>query len=112
MGMLSNCKLIAFLPTEDFSRAKKFYQETLGLTLLSEDPFALVFDARGQMLRIAKVKERVAVPYTKQNEAAIWYARAERGWLGSKIQMGTFYRFPSTEAASDRVIPVTGFFVV
>jgi catechol 2,3-dioxygenase-like lactoylglutathione lyase family enzyme len=35
--------------------AREFYEKTLGLTFISTDQFALVFDVSGTMLRIQKV---------------------------------------------------------
>jgi len=35
--MLSDCTPVATLPTADVARARKFYEETLGLSLLRED---------------------------------------------------------------------------
>ncbi len=55
---------MAFVHTCDRERAKAFYRDTLGLTLLSEDPFAMAFDAHGIMLRVASVKALTAAPYT------------------------------------------------
>src|SRR3954463_1744309 len=46
------------------ARARRFYRDTLGLCLVSEDEFALAFDARGTMLRVSIVKEVVAAGYT------------------------------------------------
>ncbi len=57
-------KLVAFVATRDAARAKAFYGETLGLQLISEDRFALVFDANGTMLRIATVQEVASARYT------------------------------------------------
>ncbi len=62
--MLATANLVAFAATRDFERAKAFYGGVLGLPLVSEDPFALVFDANGTMLRITKVGEVSAAPYT------------------------------------------------
>jgi catechol 2,3-dioxygenase-like lactoylglutathione lyase family enzyme len=50
--------------TRDPARAKTFYRDTLGLTLVSEDPFALVFDAHGTMLRVTTVPQVAAAAYT------------------------------------------------
>lgn len=50
--MLATSPIIAFIPTRDSARARAFYQNTLGLRFVSEDNFALVFDANGTMLRI------------------------------------------------------------
>jgi len=62
--MLGSEKLVAFVATRDSVRAKEFYRETLGLRLVSEDQFALVFDAGGTMLRITPVPELVTAKYT------------------------------------------------
>jgi catechol 2,3-dioxygenase-like lactoylglutathione lyase family enzyme len=55
---------MAFVATRDPSRAKEFYRDTLGLQLVSEDQFALVFDAAGTMLRVTTVQEVAAAKYT------------------------------------------------
>jgi catechol 2,3-dioxygenase-like lactoylglutathione lyase family enzyme len=57
-------KLVAFVATRDSGRAKAFYRDTLGLRLVSQDEFALVFDAAGTMLRITNVQEVTAAKYT------------------------------------------------
>lgn len=62
--MLSSNKIMAFAPTRDQARAKKFYQETLGLKLLSEDNFALAFDCNGIMLRVTSVGDFTPQPFT------------------------------------------------
>jgi catechol 2,3-dioxygenase-like lactoylglutathione lyase family enzyme len=62
--MLGSCKLVAFIAARDLGRAKAFYRDTLGLRMVSEDEFALVFDAAGTMLRIARVQEVAAAEYT------------------------------------------------
>jgi catechol 2,3-dioxygenase-like lactoylglutathione lyase family enzyme len=55
--MLGAHKLIAFVTTADPARSKAFYEETLGLRLVADDPYALVYDANGIALRIQKVPE-------------------------------------------------------
>jgi len=64
MSMLGSRKLVAFIATRDLGRAKAYYRDTLGLSLISEDEFALVFDAAGTMLRITRVQEVAAAEYT------------------------------------------------
>lgn len=62
---LSGQTLIGFVATSDADRAKKFYRDTLGLRLVSEElPFALVFDAHGTMLRVTVVKKVISAGYT------------------------------------------------
>ena len=50
--MFSTKKLVAFVPTTDPAKAKIFYKDILGLKLLSEDRFALEFDANGTVFRV------------------------------------------------------------
>ena len=56
--------IVAFLATSNAHQAKLFYCDALGLELVGEDPFALVFDAAGTMLRISIVEKAVIAPYT------------------------------------------------
>jgi catechol 2,3-dioxygenase-like lactoylglutathione lyase family enzyme len=62
--MLKSRPIVAFVATTDPARAKKFYAKTLGLRLVDEDPFALVFDGGGTMLRVATVPELKPAGYT------------------------------------------------
>ncbi len=62
--MLSSAKIVAFAPTRDATQARAFYEGTLGLKLVSEDPFALVFDANGTMLRVQIVPSFTPQPFT------------------------------------------------
>ena len=50
--MLNKSKIISFVATSNANIARKFYEETLGLTFLYEDQFAIVFEDNGMMLRI------------------------------------------------------------
>jgi catechol 2,3-dioxygenase-like lactoylglutathione lyase family enzyme len=52
MALLGSEKIIAFVYTSDPVRARAFYGDTLGLRFVSEDKFAVVFDANGTMLRV------------------------------------------------------------
>jgi catechol 2,3-dioxygenase-like lactoylglutathione lyase family enzyme len=62
---LSRYNIIAFATIVDTERAKSFYQDTLGLRLVIEEPpFALVFDANGIMLRLGMGKALPANPGT------------------------------------------------
>jgi predicted enzyme related to lactoylglutathione lyase len=55
--MLGDKKLKAFVPTVMPDKAKTFYQDILGLKLLSEDNYALEFNANGVLLRVTMVPE-------------------------------------------------------
>lgn len=54
--MLETSALVAFLHVTDLARSRAFYEGVLGLTLISDDPFMLVFDANGTTLRVSLVE--------------------------------------------------------
>ena len=62
--MLKSRPIVAFVATTDPKRAKAFYAKTLGLRLVSEDGFALAFDAGGTMLRVSIVRTLQPAGYT------------------------------------------------
>jgi catechol 2,3-dioxygenase-like lactoylglutathione lyase family enzyme len=61
---LSESPVIAFVSTADARRALGFYRDALGLRLVSETPFALVFDVIGTMLRVTIAETVTPAPYT------------------------------------------------
>src|SRR5665213_2344159 len=116
--MLNTSKIISFVATKNPEIAREFYEKTLGLSLVSDDPFALVFNVNGTMLRVAKVQEltpakhavlgwdvqdiRAAIKELSkqdvrferysglpQDEQGIWTRQSARKWLGSKTEMAT-----------------------
>jgi catechol 2,3-dioxygenase-like lactoylglutathione lyase family enzyme len=62
--MLASSKLIAFAPSTDLKRARTFFEGVLGLRFVSEDSFAIVFDAKGTMLRVANTPGFQPAPHT------------------------------------------------
>jgi catechol 2,3-dioxygenase-like lactoylglutathione lyase family enzyme len=62
--MLSKKDVIAFIPTRNAEKSKSFYEDKLGLRFVSDDKFAMVFDANGTMLRIARVPKYEPAPFT------------------------------------------------
>ena len=54
--MLKNTPITAFIASAQPGRARQFYRDTLGLRLVSDDQFAVVFDCAGVQLRIQKVE--------------------------------------------------------
>jgi catechol 2,3-dioxygenase-like lactoylglutathione lyase family enzyme len=53
--MLDTTNIIAFIPTLDFDKARAFYEGVLGLRFEKNDGFAMVLDANGIMIRVARV---------------------------------------------------------
>lgn len=65
--MLGSMEIIAFVPTRNRAKAREFFEKTLGLRFLSDDQFALVFDANGVMVRVVDVSgvaEYKPAPFT------------------------------------------------
>ena len=95
--MLGSADLIAFVPTRDPAKARKFYEETLGLEFISADPFALVFNAHGTTLRIANVSEVKGfrpAPFTIVG----WQVTNVSDTAGDLVKKGVrFERFPGMD---------------
>ncbi len=62
--MLNQSRLVCFVATADADRARAFYQGTLGLTLVEDGGYALVFDANGTQLRVQRVDAVAPHAYT------------------------------------------------
>jgi catechol 2,3-dioxygenase-like lactoylglutathione lyase family enzyme len=62
--MLDSSEIVAFVPAADLSRARAFYEQVLGLPLVSQDDFACVFDVHGTMLRVTAVPGLAPAGYT------------------------------------------------
>lgn len=61
---------MAFLATADAERSKAFYCDKIGLTLVADEPYAVVFHAGPTVLRVQKVESVTPAGYT----ALGWHA--------------------------------------
>lgn len=57
MTIPASARAMSFLATTSRETAKKFYGETLGLKLTAEDPYAMVFETDGRVLRISPLQD-------------------------------------------------------
>jgi catechol 2,3-dioxygenase-like lactoylglutathione lyase family enzyme len=55
--MLGNQEIMAFIPTLDFDKSRAFYEGVLGLRFVTNDGFAMVLEANGTTIRVAKVQK-------------------------------------------------------
>lgn len=55
--MLNESEAVAFIPSVDLERSERFYQDLLGLPLLSRTPFAVAFRVGGAILRVTRVDD-------------------------------------------------------
>ena len=53
--MLASGKMVGFVPTKDYDRARAFYEGKLGFDFVSLDQYALVMRVGGHMIRIARI---------------------------------------------------------
>ena len=54
--MLASGKMVGFIPTKDYDKARAFYEGKLGFEFESLDKFALVMSVGGHMIRIVKIQ--------------------------------------------------------
>jgi catechol 2,3-dioxygenase-like lactoylglutathione lyase family enzyme len=62
--MLGSSEVIAFVATTNADLSRSFYESVLGLRLVADEPWAIVFDAGGTMLRVQKVRELAPAAHT------------------------------------------------
>src|SRR5438445_3244518 len=103
--MLGSRDLVAFVPTTNPTAAKAFYEATLGLRLISEDPFALMFDANGTPLRVTTVESAPQLPFTVLGWTVPDITAAVRELVGKGV---TFERFEGMEQDDDGIWTVPG----
>jgi catechol 2,3-dioxygenase-like lactoylglutathione lyase family enzyme len=88
-------QIMTFVATSNPDRAKKFYRDTLGLRLLSEElPFALVFDVQGIVLRLSIVKKFRPANFTVLGWRVPNITAAAKALTKAGIQ---FERYPGLE---------------
>ena len=96
--MLKNLPVVTFVPTTQFTRARDFYEQTLGLPLVSQDDFALVFALSHASLRVVKVEAFTPAPFTILG----WDVPSMDAGLKTLSAKGvTFQRYPFMDAGSD-----------
>ena len=62
--MLSQSKIVGFVGTIRPTAARLFYEKKLGLQLIEENPFSLVFASGDTTVRVQKVDTLITPPYT------------------------------------------------
>ena len=62
--MLAQAELQAFIPTVDAELARQFYVDTLGLTFVSDDQFAITIRSGKTDIRISRVEAFNPSPHT------------------------------------------------
>jgi len=99
--MLSDSNLAAFIATSKPDEARAFYENVLGLTLLSDEQYAIVFDANGTTLRVQK-----AGSFTPQQFTALgWHVDDIEATMAVLRAKGvTFEQFPWMPEGSNGIM--------
>ena len=95
--MLKSRPIVAFVATTHPERAKRFYAKTLGLRLVSEDGFALAFDAGGTMLRVAIVNTFQPAGYTVLGWIVPDIAQGVRGLVKRGVRFQRYEGMPQDD---------------
>lgn len=64
MTMLDGAVAIAFLPSTDLDRSRRFFADLLGVPLVEVTPFACVLQVGPTMVRVTKVDQLRPQPFT------------------------------------------------
>ncbi|HWC58561.1 MAG TPA: VOC family protein [Verrucomicrobiae bacterium] len=91
MAQSTKSKIICFVATRQPAKAREFYEGTLELKFVSEDPFAIVFDVEGTMLRVQKVQELNPPKHTVTGWEVADIGGRMRELIGKGVR---FERFP------------------
>jgi len=79
---------VLFVATAQVERARAFYEGVLGLALVADEPYALVFRVGRSMLRIQKVERVPNVPYTVLG----WAVRDIRSTVRQLTEAGVVFQ--------------------
>jgi catechol 2,3-dioxygenase-like lactoylglutathione lyase family enzyme len=92
--MLPQAELMSFIPTIDADRARKFYVDTLGLTFVSDDQFAITIRSNTTDIRITRMEAFNPAPYTSLG----WKVPSIEAAVQQLTSAGvTFERYPFLE---------------
>ena len=103
--MLTAGRVTAFVATTRPDSSRAFYENTLKLRFVSDDPFAIVFDSNGIMLRVTKVQGFTPLPFTVLG----WTVDAVAAELAELRTRGVaFERFPGMGQDDDGIWTAPG----
>ena len=81
--MFAQTPMMAFVAATALAEARRFYGDVLGLRLVSEDDYGLMFEGGGTQLRVALVSDLTPAGYTVLGWSVDDVARAVRA-LGER----------------------------
>jgi catechol 2,3-dioxygenase-like lactoylglutathione lyase family enzyme len=105
MSVLGSSKVMTFIAAKDAAASRDFYENVLGLNVVSEDDWAIVFDLGGTMLRMQK-----NVDFTPQQFTVLgWHVDDIAAAMADLRSKGVkFEQYPWMPADSDGVMTFPG----
>ena len=92
--MLPPARLVCFIASADAGRSRAFYEGQLGLALVEDSGYALVFDANGTQLRVQRVEDVAPHAYTALGWEVDDVAAQVRALVASGVAMARFPGLP------------------
>lgn len=90
----ADAHMTSFVCVTDRARTKRFYGETLGLTLIEDTPFALVYEQADRLLRISDFPGLAPQPFTVVG----WVVKDMEAVITALLARGVvFNRYPQLE---------------
>jgi len=62
--MLGKYDMVAFVSTAEPAKGRAFYEEKLGLKVVTADDYGVMYDVNGRRLRLSFVRELKPAPYS------------------------------------------------
>ena len=97
MSIPATAQPMAFILVRDRVKAKAFYKDVLGLTLVSEDEYADVYDLNGITLRLTTVEDWTAHPHTIVGWSVPDIAAASRALAAKGVTFNIYEGFGQDE---------------
>jgi len=98
--MLNHARPVCFVATADAGAARAFYEGRLGLALIEDNGYALVFDANGTALRVQRVEAVAPHAYTALGWEVDDLAASVRALVARGVPM---LRFPGLPQDADGI---------
>lgn len=98
--MLGQAELIAFIPTIDADRSRRFYVDTLGLTFIADDTFAITIRSGATDIRISRMESFNPAPQTILGWKVLDITAAVKQFTDAGV---VFERYPFLEQDADGV---------
>ncbi len=95
--MLNTATVVGFAATAKPAEAKRFYQQSLGLDLVEESPFALVFRSGNTTVRIQIVPTVISPPYTSLGWEVPDIAAAVQQLVSRGVEFQLFEGLPQND---------------